>query len=87
MPGDVMHLNTGAQDAPASGDHMVQARVADQDPVDRPGVLEVGFRPAEAPAVLIDVEEQYYAAVPPSRRTPQPGGDVGEDGGSRLGVR
>jgi hypothetical protein len=44
---------------------MVWARVADHHPVDRSGVLEVGFRAAEAPGVLIDVEQQHHAAPKP----------------------
>ena len=81
-----MQVNAGAEDAPASGDHMVQARVADQYSVYRSRVLEVGFRASEAPRVLVHVEQQHHAAAEASRRTPQPGGDLGEYRGSRLGI-
>ena len=89
MPGDAVHVNAGAQHAPAPRDHVVQARVADHHPVNparSARVLEVGFRAAEAPGVLIDVEQQHHAAAEAARRVPQPGGDVGEDRGSRLGI-
>ena len=88
MPGGAVHVDAGAQHAPAPGDHVVQARVADHHPVGpaRGGrALEVGFRAAEAPGVLIDVEQQHHAAAQ-ARRVPQPGGNVGEDRGPRLGI-
>ena len=89
MPGDAVHVNTGAQHAPAPRDHVVQARVADHHPVNRrrgTRVLEVGFRAAEAPGVLIHVEQQHHAAAEAARRVSQPGSDVGENRGSRLGI-
>jgi hypothetical protein len=52
MPGGAVHVDAGAQHAPAPGDHVVQARVADHYPVGpaRGGrALEVGFRAPESP--------------------------------------
>jgi len=66
---------------------VVQARVADHHPVNparSARTLEVGFRAAEAPGVLINVEQQHHAAAEPARRVPQPGSDVGEDRGPAL---
>jgi hypothetical protein len=65
---------------------MVQARVADHDPGDRPRVLEVGCRAAEAPGVLIDVEQQHHAAIQAVRGVAEADGDVGEDRGSRFRI-
>ena len=52
----------------------------------RARALEVGFRAAEAPGVLINVEQQHHAAAEAARRIPQPGGDLGEYRGSRLRI-
>jgi len=89
MPGDGAHMNTGAQHAAPTRDHVIQARVADHHPVHparstRP--LEVGFRPAEPPGVLIDVEQQHNAAAKAPRHIPQMGGHMREDGRARLGI-
>ena len=75
MPGDGVHMDTGAQHAAPAGDHVIQARVADHHPV-YPArdtrALEVGFRAAEPPGVLIDVEQQHHAAA--EARPPCPAG-------------
>jgi hypothetical protein len=65
---------------------MIQARVADHHPAYGSRVLEVGFRAAEAPGVLIDVEQQHHAASKAPCRAAQPGGDVGEGRGSSLRI-
>ena len=86
VPGDGVHVNAGAQHASPSGDHMARARVADHHRVYGPRVLEVGFRAAEASGVLIHVEQQHHAACPAARSVGKPGGEVGEDDSSGLGI-